>query len=123
MDFRIEADFWALFPAAHIEVLIARGIDNEVAGEKAEEAEEAATLLAQAAEQMGMVLAFHHRLRSDPEPKLPVALPLQHLCRLLAAYDLITNLRIKVYGLALCYNDISNLFHNATLPEALGNAC
>lgn len=41
MNFRIEEEFWALFPAAHIGVVIARGIDNEVASE-------AATLLAQA---------------------------------------------------------------------------
>lgn len=50
MDFRIEDDFWALFPAAHIGVVIARGIDNEVAGE------EAAALLAQAAAQTAAVL-------------------------------------------------------------------
>ncbi len=53
MDFRIEEDFWALFPAAHIGVVIARGIDNESAGE---EAEEAAALLAQAAAQAGSAL-------------------------------------------------------------------
>jgi DNA/RNA-binding domain of Phe-tRNA-synthetase-like protein len=50
MYFRIEEDFWALFPEAHIGVVIARGIDNEVAGE------EAAALLAQAASQIGAAL-------------------------------------------------------------------
>lgn len=50
MDFSIEDDFWASFPAAHIGVVIARGIDNEVAGE------EAAALLAQAAAQTAAVL-------------------------------------------------------------------
>ena len=50
MDFRIEEDFWTLFPAAHIGVVIARGIDNEVAGE------EAAALLAQVTAQTGAML-------------------------------------------------------------------
>ncbi|HEX8219978.1 MAG TPA: phenylalanine--tRNA ligase beta subunit-related protein [Chloroflexia bacterium] len=50
MDFRVEGDFWALFPTAHIGVVIARGIDNEAAGE------EAATLLAQAAAQASAAL-------------------------------------------------------------------
>src|SRR5436305_13105041 len=50
MDFRIEEDFWALFPAAHIGVVIARGIDNEAAGE------DAAALLSQATAQTGAAL-------------------------------------------------------------------
>lgn len=50
MDFRIEQEFWALFPAAHIGVVIARGIDNAMAGE------EAAVLLAQATQQTGAAL-------------------------------------------------------------------
>jgi DNA/RNA-binding domain of Phe-tRNA-synthetase-like protein len=50
MDFRIEDDFWALFPAARIGVVIARGIDNEAAGD------EAAALLALAVAQAGAAL-------------------------------------------------------------------
>src|SRR5437867_11081185 len=53
MDFRIKGDFWALFPAAHIGVVIARGINNEAAGEVAEDAAE---LLAQATAQAGATL-------------------------------------------------------------------
>ncbi|MDQ3705846.1 MAG: phenylalanine--tRNA ligase beta subunit-related protein [Chloroflexota bacterium] len=53
MDFRIEEDFWALFPAVRIGVVIAHGIANEATGKKAQEA---ATLLAQTAAQTGAVL-------------------------------------------------------------------
>jgi DNA/RNA-binding domain of Phe-tRNA-synthetase-like protein len=50
LDFRIEEDFWALFPTARIGVVIARGIDNGAAGDAA------AALLAQAVAQTGAAL-------------------------------------------------------------------
>jgi DNA/RNA-binding domain of Phe-tRNA-synthetase-like protein len=50
MDFWIAEDFWALFPAAHIGVVIALGLDNEASGA------EAAALLAQAVAQTGTAL-------------------------------------------------------------------
>src|SRR5689334_19277278 len=50
MDFRIEEDFWALFPVARIGVVIALDLDNAAAGEAA------ATLLAQAVRQTGAAL-------------------------------------------------------------------
>ncbi len=50
MNFRIEEDFWALFPAARIGIVIARDINNEAAGT------EAAALLSQAVKQAGEAL-------------------------------------------------------------------
>src|SRR3982750_3018690 len=50
MDFRVEEDFWALFPEARIGVVVARGIDNEAASS------EAARLLSQSVEQVSTTL-------------------------------------------------------------------
>ena len=70
MNFSIEEDFWALFPAARIGVIIARDIDNKAAGDEAamllEEATVQKTTSTTVTSQYAEGVAKHETCRLSP---------------------------------------------------------